>query len=70
MAMKSGYTPTEAAVDIALGWLRAAFEDDTSDISRYANTETEKKLLRKALAKLHNRLLNKSGMDGLLIEVN
>jgi hypothetical protein len=67
------YTPTEAAHDIAMGWLANAFKDKTSDLNDYAGrnaTKARMRALRKAIAKLHNFLLDRSGLDGLPLELD
>lgn len=64
MKLKNGYTPRTAALDIATGWLRAAFEGKTADVADYATTPAQERALRLAIGKLHNRLLDSSGLDG------
>jgi len=66
--MKGGLTPKQAATDIALGWLKAAYTEQTADIHSYITTPYEHKLVKDQIAKLHNRLLDKSGLDGQSLE--
>ncbi len=70
------YTPKEAAYDIAISWLSLAYRGRTDDLSEYANkrnnayfnTPSQKKLVKQQIAKLHNRLLDKSGLDGMALD--
>jgi len=67
--IKPDYTPRQAAYDIAIVWLRAAHDGKTSDISNtsYCRTPSEVIAVKAAIAKLHNQLLDKSGLDGMHI---
>ncbi len=73
---KPSYTPKEAAYDIAIAWLSLAYRERTDDLSAYTNkgqnaycqTPYQKKLVRRQIAKLHNRLLEKSGLDGIALD--
>jgi len=69
MKLKGNYTPREAALDIAIGWLSNAHAGRTSDLSDYANTDAQTRVLKNAIARLHNRLLNTSQMDGMNIDL-
>lgn len=62
------FTPTEAAVSIALGWLSAAYQGSTGDLQHFAQTPGQEKALKKAIASLHNKLLDKSTLDGLPLD--
>jgi hypothetical protein len=66
--MKGGYTAKQAAYDIAMGWVKAVFEDRTADVDKYATTEEDRRRIRQQLAKLHNRMLSKSTLDGLPLD--
>lgn len=59
-----GYTPREAAHDIAIGWLRNAYNGATADLASYDDRDRYERELKKQIAKLHNRLLRDSGLDG------
>jgi hypothetical protein len=66
--MKNGYTPKQFAVDLTLGWISAMAKERTNDLDKL--TESEKKLVKKQLANLHNRLLDKEkGLSGTYLEV-
>ena len=67
---KPAYTPKEAAIDIALGWLQAAYEGKTMDLdyTMYARTPAQQRRVKVQIAKLHNRLLRSSKMDGVFLE--
>ena len=65
MRLKGGYTPREAAIDLACGWLKCAYEGKTGDINNYAGSPAQTKAMRDAVATLHNKLLQKSGLDML-----
>ena len=56
-------TPRQFAFDLAIGWLRAAYQGHTSDLDDL--TPAQKRDVKEAIAKLHDRLLDQSGMDGL-----
>ena len=58
------YTPREAAYTIALGWIEAAYRDKTNDIDSFESPESFNNLVKMQLAKLYNRLLEQSGLDG------
>jgi hypothetical protein len=58
-------TPTENAYTIALNALAAAHKYEM----RYSDETKGDKAKIKAIAKLHNKLLDKSGMDGVPLEV-
>lgn len=66
--LKGGFTPKEAAVDIALGWLAAAYNGVTNDIAQYAGTPGLERDLKRSIAKLHNDLLAKSTLSGLPLD--
>ena len=65
VATHNEYTPREAAYDIALAALNAAFRGHTGDVSHYAETEGRERAVKAAIAKLHDRLLMQSGLNGL-----
>jgi len=73
MRNKHGYTPKQAAYDIAIGWLKQAHEGVTADLQYYSRTPDGNasmvfdRELKKQIAKLHDRLLEQSGMDGMCI---
>lgn len=67
MRLQGEYTPREAAHDIAIGWLRHAYLDVTNDLNYYAKTPAQKRELKNAIAKLHNRLLSESKLDGMAL---
>lgn len=56
-------TPRQFAYDLAIGWLRAAYQGHTGDLADL--TPAQKRDVKEAIAKLHNNLLDKSGLDGL-----
>ena len=67
MRNAKGLTPKEAAADILIGWLRNVFEERTSDIERTGPPSFQAEV-RKHIAKLHNVVLDKSGLDGTPLE--
>lgn len=70
MRNNQGYSPKEAAFDIAIGWLKAAHDQITGDVARYSNTPAFERALLPQIAKLHNRLLEQSKLDGLPLGVS
>jgi hypothetical protein len=69
MGMNGGYTPKTAALDIALGYLKLVYDGRTSDINDYATSNSDKLKVKIAVAKLHNKLLDDSGLDGMFLDV-
>lgn len=63
------FTPREAAYAITIEWIRAAYIGRTSDVANMSYNEPNaaryKREIEKQLAKLHDRLLAQSGMDGV-----
>lgn len=59
----AGMTPREFAHDIALDWIRAAYEQKTGDLGSLSDAET--RAVKASLAKLHDHILARSGLDGL-----
>ena len=64
MGLKGGYTPTQAATDIALAYLRRAYDERVPDIDTYARTAAERRIIKRAIARLHNHMLDKSKLNG------
>lgn len=58
------YTPREVAHDIAIFWLRNAYDERTDDLSNYRLTPGALRNARRQIAKLHNKLLEHSGLEG------
>ena len=56
-------TPRQFAHDLAIGWLRAAYQGHTSDLDDLIGAH--RRDVKEAIAKLHDHLLDRSGMDGL-----
>lgn len=66
MSKKAHYTPREAAHDVAIEALRRAYLD--ADVAtQYARTPAQIREFRVSVAKLHDRLLEASGMDGMAL---
>jgi len=61
-------TPREEAYSIALGWLQNVYNEVTADLDDSSEHEGFKHETKAQVAKLHNRLLKASGLDG--IELN
>lgn len=55
-------TPRQTAHSVAIDWLRNAYEGRTSDLDDL--TPAAKRDTRRAIAKLHNQLLEQSRMEG------
>lgn len=68
MKLDTGHTPAEAAVDIALGWLRGAYTGKTGDLETYSHTPAQRREAKRAIAKLHNRLLRTTKLDGVELD--
>lgn len=68
MKLNGGYTPRQVAVDIALSWLKAAYDETVSDVQRMASTYPQRRELKISIAKLHNTMLSKSGLDGIPLD--
>lgn len=62
------YTPREVAHSIALEWLRAAWMERTDDLNSFNLTPGALRNAKKQIVKLHNKLLEQSGLDGTFIE--
>jgi hypothetical protein len=56
-------TPRQFAHDLAMGWLSAAYKGFTADLEDL--TPAQKRDVKAAIVKLHDRLLQESGLDGL-----
>jgi hypothetical protein len=68
MRTKDGYTPTETACSLTMGWIRAMVANRTADIEDLEMTPSLEAAVRKQLAKIHNRLLDKSKLDGQYLD--
>lgn len=68
MRNKEGYTPREQAYDIVIGWIYNVHHEYTQDISHLDSTESFKKEVKKQLAKIHNKLLEKANLDGVPLD--
>ncbi len=67
MRSKDGaYTPKEKAADIAIGWIKRVHQERTDDLA--GESAQFVKETKKHLAKLHNQLLDKSGLHGMPLE--
>lgn len=61
-----GFTPREESYSIALEWLRLAYDQTTDDIDEeHSGPLGRRSATRRQVAKLHNRLLQQSGMEGI-----
>ena len=70
MRSKHGnYTPREAAYTIALGWLDAAYHEWTNDIDQFDGPPAFDRALKEQLVKLHDQLLEQSGLDGTSLDM-
>lgn len=58
----NGYTPKQLAHEIAIGWLREVHADRTGDLS--GMTESQRREVKDQIARLHDRLLSDSKLDG------
>jgi len=58
-------TAREEAYNIALGYLRNVYDGKTADIENADPRETIQREVKRQVAKLHNRLLKASAMDGI-----
>lgn len=67
---KSEYTPREIAHSIAIDWLRNAFLERTGDLDTFNLSPSATRKTRHQIAKLHNKLLEQSSLDGINIEVD
>lgn len=56
-------TPRQFAHEIALDWLRAVHQEKTGDLADL--TPAKRRDTLAAIAKLHNKILAESGLDGL-----
>jgi len=67
--MESGnYTPKEAAITIALAWISGAATGATADVENMDDRESVQKAIRVQLARIHNRMLDNSNLDGLHVD--
>lgn len=56
-------TPRQLAHDLAMGWIKSMYRGHTGDLDDL--TPARKRDTLAALAKIHDRLLEDSGLDGL-----
>jgi hypothetical protein len=61
------YTPKEAAYEIVMGWAKIAYNEGTADVSQLGGPPSYRREVKRQLAKLHNQLLEKSGLHGILL---
>ncbi len=64
MRTKDGFTPRQAARNLVMGWVRAMVSNRTADIEDMQMQPSLEREVRKQLAKIHNRLLDETGLDG------
>lgn len=67
MRNNDGFTPKEAAYDIAIGWIQKTYRGGTSDVENTGPPAFQKQV-RRQLAKLNNRLTHQAGLDGSWLE--
>lgn len=60
----NGFTPKEQAADILLGWIKAAHDGNTADVEN-SGTPAFQAEVKRHLARLHDVVLENSGLDGL-----
>jgi hypothetical protein len=64
--LKNGLTPKEQALAIAITLIAQALSERDEAFSEWGDMTPKQQLsVRDQLAKLHNRLLNQSGLDGI-----
>ena len=68
MKNNNGFTPNERAMDIVLTLIKGAVNERV-DFNLYKETPAFKAETLRHLAVIHNRLLAKSSLDGLPIDV-
>ena len=56
-------TPRQFAHDLAVGWLRAAYQGHTGDLDDL--TPAQKREVKAAIARLHDQLLSEANLDGI-----
>ncbi len=61
------YTAKEAAVTIAMAWVRQAYNEGTGDLEEMDDRPSMQRAIKKHLATIHNRLLETTRMDGMHI---
>jgi hypothetical protein len=68
--MRNGYTATQLVQDAQMQFLRNKIKelDTYNNFNGGALTATEAKAVRAAIVSQHNKLLNKSGLDGTELE--
>lgn len=57
----NGMTPRQFAHDLAVGWLKSAYNGATSDLDDL--TPAQKVRVKEAIAALHNRLVEQADLD-------
>ena len=66
MRSKDGnLTPREAALGIAMGWIKAAHQELTEDLSEVDDRESFRAQVKSALAKEYNKLSARVGSTDL-----
>lgn len=65
-----GFTPKEKATDLVLGWIRMIEAGKTADLGdiEASSSPVFYTKVRSQLRKIHNRMLDNSGLDGLPID--
>jgi hypothetical protein len=60
-----GMTPRQYAHDLALGWLRNAYNGNTGDLADL--TPSQKARVKEAIASLHKRLAEQADLSDVLL---
>ena len=70
MRDEDGFTPKEKATDLVLGWIRMIEGGQTADLADIEDSSSPvfHAKVRSQLRKMHNRMLENSGLDGLPID--
>jgi len=63
----NGFTPKEQAVSIILDWMRGIYHGKTGDIAD-CGTPAFQEEVKHHISRLHNIMLDKSGLDGTMLE--
>jgi len=61
------FTPRECAHSLTIGWIHHMVKGRTSDLAEQAPCAYRRQVKRQ-LIKLHNKLLDQSGLDGVYLE--
>ena len=64
MKLRSGFTPRQYVMFTLIEYLRRMYRFKTEHIKMGSTSHKETREIRSAVARLHNQMLDRSGLDG------